>query len=396
MGSSKEKKSSKSSSKKDKKESSSSSGGGGGGGELTAAAAAAGAVAGAAAAAATAAAQQAKAAAPAPPAGFAPLPTMARVPYFGYTGSSYAGASTLHPYAPPAPAAAAAAPPPPSAPATAEALGSAVLYDDYRRCLAALEEVISGPLQQKKAALAEAARGVEASMSAVQHAVEAVRAETEADTHAILERLDGSQRQKLALLQHDLSALMIDIEQIEGFVGEVAVGSGGGAQPLALLRAQPELMARARRLAAKPVAAARRVAVDDLPREAAERSRRLEHAEAMEGLLRVKDSMVASLLHDEQARERERADAAEAIERANARADATRARSVEELERWGSLADEYASRLEEMQGELDAAAHEGAALRAHNAALGAHNEQLRAHAEQLRAMLEKERAERAA
>ena len=110
----------------------------------------------------------------------------------------------------------------------------------------------------------------------------------------------------------------------------------------------------------------------------------------------VKDSMVASLLTNEQARERERADAADAVERANARADATRARSVEELERWGSLADEYASRLEEMQGELDAAAHEGAALRAHNAALGAHNEQLRAHAEQLRAMLEKERAERAA
>ena len=41
------------------------------------------------------------------------------------------------------------------APATAEALGSAVLYDDYRRCLAALEEVISGPLQQKKAARKE-------------------------------------------------------------------------------------------------------------------------------------------------------------------------------------------------------------------------------------------------
>ena len=174
------------------------------------------------------------------------------------------------------------------------------------------------------------------------------------------------------------------------------MGSGGGAQPLALLRAQPELMAHARRLAAKPVAAARQVAVDDLPREAASRAQRLQQAEALEGLLKVKDSMVASLLTNEQARERERADAADAVERANARADATRARSVEELERWGSLADEYASRLEEMQGELDAAAHEGAALRAHNAALGAHNEQLRAHAEQLRAMLEKERAERAA
>ena len=115
--------------------------------------------------------------------------------------------------------------------------------------------------------------------------------------------------------------------------------------------------------------------------------RDVERVEAVRGL-------VAQVAHE--LVERERADAADAVERANARADATRARSVEELERWGSLADEYASRLEEMQGELDAAAHEGAALRAHNAALGAHNEQLRAHAEQLRAMLEKERAERAA
>ena len=76
---------------------------------------------------------------------------------------------------------------------------------DYRRCLVSLEEMINGPLQQKKAALVETAKQVEANMEAVQRAAGVVRSETNADVAGIAERLEAAERQKLSLLQVDLT-----------------------------------------------------------------------------------------------------------------------------------------------------------------------------------------------
>ena len=52
-------------------------------------------------------------------------------------------------------------------PAASLGVGSAAVYEDYRRCLLSLESMVAGPLQQKKAALVETAQRVEASIEAV-------------------------------------------------------------------------------------------------------------------------------------------------------------------------------------------------------------------------------------
>ena len=84
-------------------------------------------------------------------------------------------------------------------------LGSAAMYEDYRRCMLSLESMVTGPLQQKKAALVETAQRVEASMEAVQRAAGVVRSETAADVQGVTERLEAAERQKLSLLQVDLT-----------------------------------------------------------------------------------------------------------------------------------------------------------------------------------------------
>ena len=52
-------------------------------------------------------------------------------------------------------------------PAASLGVGSAAVYEDYRRCLLSLESMVAGPLQQKKAALVETAQRVEACIEAV-------------------------------------------------------------------------------------------------------------------------------------------------------------------------------------------------------------------------------------
>ena len=64
--------------------------------------------------------------------------------------------------------------------------------------------MINGPLQQKKAALIETAKQVEANMEAVQRAAGVVRSETAADVQGVTERLEAAERQKLSLLQVEL------------------------------------------------------------------------------------------------------------------------------------------------------------------------------------------------
>jgi hypothetical protein len=187
------------------------------------------------------------------------------------------------------------------------------LYADYRRCMESLERAINGELTAKRSALAEAARRVEANMEEVNHAAALVRDETESQHAGVSERLEGAARVKLAVLGQQLSALALDLEAIDGFISDVAATAAGAAPPagiaspapagiaapagqsvtwaastaadsaaasaLALLQRQPELMSRASRLAAKPVATPVHVAADDLPREEAERNAKLQRAE---------------------------------------------------------------------------------------------------------------------
>eukprot|EP00962_Isochrysis_galbana_P000159 scaffold37_cov116-Isochrysis_galbana.AAC.7 len=171
------------------------------------------------------------------------------------------------------------------------------MYADYRRCMEALERAINGELTAKRSALAEAARRVEHNVEEVNRAAALMRDETESE-HA------GVQ----------LSALALDLEAIDAFIPDVAAtaagaapaapppapaapaaatadqsspvawsaptaADGAAASAFALLQRQPELLNRASRLAAKPVAAPAHVPSHDLPREEAERNARLQRAE---------------------------------------------------------------------------------------------------------------------
>jgi len=300
MGSSKEKKEKSSSKdKKEKKEKSSSkdrsskqsssgSGGASSGSiscEAASAATAAAAAAGVAAGLAAASAAQAQSAAAA-----APPPPPARPSYRGGYGASALGSSGMVP----------------------SGLGGEALYLDYRRCMGALERTINGDLAAKRVALAEAARRIEENMEEVNRVSSLVHTESEADHAGISERLESATRVKLSMLGQQLSSLLIDLEAIDNFVGDVAgIGSSVATAPaaapppanptgpfpapaygapapapdhaaasaLALLQRQPELMARASRLLTKPVPSPDPVATGDLPREAAQRHARLERAE---------------------------------------------------------------------------------------------------------------------
>jgi hypothetical protein len=116
-------------------------------------------------------------------------------------------------------------------------VGSAALFADYQHCLTSLEGLLNGELQRKKGDLAAVAAVLESQISEVRQAVGAIEYESREDAAAIAERLHVYQRRKLALLHHELSGAMLDIEAIESFVRQVlsltaaptdADDSGGG------------------------------------------------------------------------------------------------------------------------------------------------------------------------
>ena len=254
--------------------------------------------------------------------------------------------------------------------------------------------MINGPLQQKKAALIETAKQVEANMEAVQRASGVVRSETNADVAGITERLEGSERQKLSLLQHDLTAYMLDLDAIEGFVRDVAETGGGGggggdptAQALRLLQRQPELFARGQRLLQKSLPGARAVAVDDLPRETTERAQQLARVEELERLLRVKDAMLWSMLNEGRAKDVASAERGRQLDEARAAMQSLQQGSRDELQQWSGLVEDYAQRVDGLQGELADARQQAAQLVAENEQLRAHNEQVLQWGETMRSQL---------
>jgi len=222
-------------------------------------------------------------------------------------------------------------------------------------------------------------------------------------------------------------AAALAASQAAALPADYAHGAGASdaeaiAAARALLQRQPELQARAARLAAKQVPAIERVPFDDLPREAAARAARLQRAEELESLVRVKDSMLWSALQEGRAQEASASAFADETAAARAHAEALRAGAETELSRWEEVADAYAAQARRDEAELHAARAEAQAARREAAAqersaiehaaaaaaavaeqhaarseaararavaeqLSAHNQALVAHAEQLRAQL---------
>ena len=336
-------------------------------------------------------------------------------------------ASSPPPSPPPAPPPAA---PPPAPPRVAEAVGSAALFADYQHCLTSLEGLLNGELQRKKGDLAAVAAVLESQISEVRQAVGAIEYESREDAAAIAERLHVYQRRKLALLHHELSGAMLDIEAIESFVRQVLSltaaptdaddsggggggsggrsGGGGGAsaaerapsrayavssasaaeRALRLVERHPEMLETARRLLQKPVLPPPPgVNLDDLPREVATRRAQLQRLDELEEALEAKDASLRALAEEAASLDAERAEQAEYAARAHAFAHALQSRAQEELAHWATLADESAARLEEVGGALSASRHEALVLRSQNEELRDQNELLRHHCEELRELV---------
>lgn len=314
---------------------------------------------------------------------------------------------------PPAPPPAAPpAAPPPAPPRVAEAVGSAALFADYQHCLTSLEGLLNGELQRKKGELAAVAAVLESQISEVRQAVGAIEYESREDAAAIAERLHVYQRRKLALLHHELSGAMLDIEAIESFVRQVlshtaapadaddsgggggsgSSGGGGGAsaaeRALRLVERHPEMLETARRLLQKPVLPPPPgVRLDDLPREVATRRAQLQRLDELEEALEAKDTSLRALAEEAASLDAERAEQAEYATRAHAFAHALQSRAQEELAHWATLADESAARLEEVGVALSASRHEALVLRRQNEELRDQNELLRHHCEELRELV---------
>ena len=290
----------------------------------------------------------------------------------------------------PAPASAPPAPTPPEPP-----FGSAALLHEYRSTLGALEALISGGLAAKKRELCEAAAAIERNMGEVRSAADGLRREMDAEAAALAEALGGKQKQKLAVLQHDLSGYAVDLEEIDTFIGETlklsAAGAAGGASAAqraqALVERQHELTSRGQRLASKPVAPPIAVRSDDLPDAVGERRAARRRLEALEGLVRVKDEVVAALVEEVEEARRLRAEQSAYVTRAHAYAEGVQSGAHGEVQEWASLLEAATGKLERAEEELVGSRREAAELRAQNDEMRAQNEELREHCEELRQMV---------
>lgn len=273
-------------------------------------------------------------------------------------------------------------------------MGSAALFAEYQHCLSKLEGMINGGLSRKRAALLECAAAVERNMSEVRHATDAVQREADDEAAGVAERLHAASKQRLSILQSDLSAYLVDVQAIDVFIRGVLssvseppphVSAAQHAQQL--LEREHELMGKAQRLAIKPHAPPTPVRSDDLPREVAERHAQREHAEQLEAQLRQKDEQIATLEEEVKLSGQAQQEAAGYAERAHAYAQAVQNGSHSELLEWASVAEASARRIDALDAERRATRHEAEELRGQNDALRAQNDQLREHCEELRRLL---------
>lgn len=224
--------------------------------------------------------------------------------------------------------------------------GEPGLYEEYRCCLANLEDLITGGVAPRKKALTELATRLETNMAAVQAAAAAVQSENDIEAASTNQRLERSARQKLMLLQHDLSTCLLDIDAIESFGDEVASHSG-----LALLEKESALLEKGRRLALTPVPSISPVPTDDLPREAALRAVQLQRLQQLERAVEQRDELVAEL--------------SSARDSMHETCRGLQTRSQEEMERWRRVCDGTQQELAEASTEVDRLQKQVSSLQQH-------------------------------
>ena len=185
------------------------------------------------------------------------------------------------------------------------------LAQAYQTRLAALSSVAASLLSKREAAVHQLAR-VQARLSEVASAREAIESETLADAEAVLHRLRSVEAQKYAVLQKDADALVSDIASTDAFYGALTsfqpqmanfntdVAAYGNlydpAVALQFMRAYPELCAEADRLSAKNIKSNVDVGAEDFEREVANRNELASRYAALVDLVAAKDRIILQLL----------------------------------------------------------------------------------------------------
>ena len=246
----------------------------------------------------------------------------------------------------------------------------------------------------KKSELATAAATIEANMSAVRTAAESLRHELEADAAGLKERLLSKQKQKLSILQHDLSGYLVDLDAIDAFVKEALAQAGAPPNGVSaaqfaqsVVERQHELLSKGQRLSQRHVPKPTSVAADDLPNELGERQFKLKRLDVLEKLVKVKDEVVGTLVDEVELARRQHDEQSQYVARAAAYAEAVQSGAHEELTQWATTAEEATRKLAAAEAELLDTRREATELRRQNEEMRLQNDELRQHCDELRELV---------
>jgi hypothetical protein len=206
--------------------------------------------------------------------------------------------------------------------------------------------ILSMNMMSKRDQLVQQMRHVQGRTEEVQSVRRAIERETIADTEAILHRLRSVEAFKLSLLNHDMTQLQHDIDEIDAFSDEmqgvdngVTTSASGPRQstftdPAAgVVTARGrylETCAEAERIINKPFKATTAVHADDYDREVADRLSMAREYDGMQDVLEEKDSMILKLMEEQKMGEERQNELTQKIE------DFSR-RSRTEMEEWVKL-----------------------------------------------------------
>ena len=215
--------------------------------------------------------------------------------------------------------------------------------------------ILSMNMMSKRDQLVQQMRHVQARTEEVQSVRRAIERETIADTEAILHRLRSVEAFKLSLLNHDMTQLQHDIDEIDAFGDEMrGVDSGKKTARTAHsthLFADPsttgattargrylETCAEGERIIQKPYKATTEVHADDFDREVADRLAMGREYNDMQEALATKDDMLVKLFNEQKEYNRKETDLTSKIEIFSQK-------SRQEMEEWVKLCKSLKNQL---------------------------------------------------
>ena len=216
--------------------------------------------------------------------------------------------------------------------------------------------ILSMNMMSKRDQLVQQMRHVQARTEEIQSVRRAIERETIADTEAILHRLRSVEAFKLSLLNHDMTQLQHDIDEIDAFSDEMhGVDSGilrksnfaDSSSGATTARGRYlETCAEAERVINKPFKATTEVHADDFDREVADRLAMGREFETMQVALEEKGHTVLKLLQEQKADKLRQEELTQKIEDFSLR-------SRTEMEEWVKLCKHLKDQLADARSSHD-------------------------------------------